>query len=428
MVEPRRVERRRPTLDSVDDVTFLEQEFRQEGAVLARHSGNQCDPLRHLFFSPVGYRAKLFFYTVPPHDKSKWAACSASSPNAPKSRRTRQLDPFLHLSYSPAPSQKSAGWILRTNHRFRSIGAMSESTPTGTVDTVQNNNGNRAKAAFIVGGTVVLFLVGAVAFQFLRPKVGAAQENAPDSGRSDGRSSATRPALARVNGELIAYDSVADECMQRYGQDVLESFINRTIIDQACRKQHISITQAEVNAEIVKIAKKFDIDPKNWLQIIQSERHLSPLQYKEDIIWPMLALKRLAGSEVKITDDELQRVFIREYGERVKARMIMCDKLQRAQEAWNLVQKDPASFGKVARERLDRAYQQVPRRTDSAHSPLLRQRQRREGSLQARRGRDFGHHRRQHARSATLRDPLVRRPHDADRQEHERNWNQGTVP
>ena len=228
---------------------------------------------------------------------------------------------------------------------------MSESTPTGTVDTVQNNNGNRAKAAFIVGGTVVLFLVGAVAFQFLRPKVGAAQENAPDSGRSDARSSASRPALARVNSELIAYDSVSEECMQRYGQDVLESFINRTIIDQACRKQGISITQAEVNAEIVKIAKKFDIEPKNWLQIIQSERHLSPLQYKEDIIWPMLALKRLAGNEVKITDEELQRVFIREYGERVKARMIMCDKLQRAQEAWGLVQKDPASFGKVARER-----------------------------------------------------------------------------
>ena len=70
---------------------------------------------------------------------------------------------------------------------------MSESTPTGTVDTVQNNNGNRAKAAFIVGGTVVLFLVGAVAFQFLRPKVGAAQEN-----RSLIRAAPTGEAVPRV--------------------------------------------------------------------------------------------------------------------------------------------------------------------------------------------------------------------------------------
>ena len=43
-----------------------------------------------------------------------------------------------------------------------------------------------------------------------------------------------------------------------------------------------------MNDEIVKIAKKFDIDPQNWLRIIQSERHLSAMQYKEDIIWPML--------------------------------------------------------------------------------------------------------------------------------------------
>jgi foldase protein PrsA len=230
---------------------------------------------------------------------------------------------------------------------------MNESTPAGTEQAVQTTIGTRAKAALIVGGTVILFLVGAVAFQFLRPKVGAAQETTPTSeaGRTNMRSNATRPALARVNGELIGYDSVADECMQRYGQEVLESFINRTVIDQACRKQGISITRAEVNAEIVKIAKKFDIDPSNWLRIIQSERHLSELQYKEDIIWPMLALKRLAGNEVKITEEEMQHVFVREYGERVKARMIMCDKLQRAQAAWDLVMKDPSTFGKVARER-----------------------------------------------------------------------------
>jgi foldase protein PrsA len=230
---------------------------------------------------------------------------------------------------------------------------MSESTPTGNTQDVQMTLGSRSKAALIVGGTVILFLVGAVAFQFLRPKVGAAQENTlqTDTTRTNTRSSSARPALARVNSELIGYDSVADECMQRYGQEVLESFINRTIIDQACRKQGISITQAEVNEEIVKIAKKFDIDPANWLRIIQSERHLSAMQYKEDIIWPMLALKRLAGNEVQITEEEMQRVFVREYGERVKARMIMCDKLQRAQDAWNIVMKDRASFGKVARER-----------------------------------------------------------------------------
>ena len=75
---------------------------------------------------------------------------------------------------------------------------MNESNPTDTLQTVQTTLGTRAKAAWIVGGTVLLFLVGAVAFQFLRPKVGAAQENAlpGEPGRADMRSNHSRPALA----------------------------------------------------------------------------------------------------------------------------------------------------------------------------------------------------------------------------------------
>ena len=111
--------------------------------------------------------------------------------NGPKCRKTRQLDRFSHLSYSPAPSQPSAAWRLRTQpsipeyRRDERIDpnwhGTSRHRTSGTVqaDTVQTTFGTRAKAALIVGGTVILFVVGAVAFQFLRPKVGAAQENAP---------------------------------------------------------------------------------------------------------------------------------------------------------------------------------------------------------------------------------------------------------
>ncbi len=73
---------------------------------------------------------------------------------------------------------------------------MSESTQTGTVDTVQNNNTSRTKAAFIVGGTLVLFLVGAVAFQFLRPKVGPPRKMFPTRlERTAGPAPRVRPSL-----------------------------------------------------------------------------------------------------------------------------------------------------------------------------------------------------------------------------------------
>ncbi len=234
---------------------------------------------------------------------------------------------------------------------------MNESTPVNPSHKsypVQNSGGKRKLATLIAAGTALIFLVAAVAFQFLKPKEGTAGENgtpAEASGRASVRGGTTRTALARVNNELIGYDNVANECMERYGAEVLESFINRTIIHQACRRAGIEVTQADVNAEVVKIAKKFDLTPENWYQIIQSERHLSRLQYQQDIIWPMLALKRLAGNDIKITEEDMRRVFLRDYGPRVNARMIMCDKVERAKEAWELVTKDPASFGKVARER-----------------------------------------------------------------------------
>jgi foldase protein PrsA len=226
---------------------------------------------------------------------------------------------------------------------------MSDSTPT---NASKDWRPNRTKTAWIAAGTAVVVIVAAVAFQFLRPREGAAGENGPDqAGRASMGASSNHQPLARVNGELVSYDTVAAECMQRYGSEILESFINRTIIHQACARQGIEIREDQVRAEIVKIAKKFEIDPQNWLRVIQTERHLSPMQYEQDVIWPMLALKELAGKDIKITEEELQRIFVRDYGERVKARMIMCDKLHRAQEAWNAVMKDPQNFGKIAREK-----------------------------------------------------------------------------
>jgi foldase protein PrsA len=227
---------------------------------------------------------------------------------------------------------------------------MSESTQP---ISIEKRLGTKSKAALIVGGTAILLLVAGAAFQVLRPKEGSAGENPAgydQSGRANTRT-APRTALARVNGELIAYDDVSKECMQRYGQDVLDNLINRTIIHQACQRAQIEITEAEVNEEVVKIAKKFDLDPGNWFRIIESERHLTRRQYLQDVIWPMLALKRLAGTEVQITEEELQKNFVRDYGERVKCRMIMCDKLERAKEAYELVAREPSNFGRVARER-----------------------------------------------------------------------------
>ncbi|MFP6762656.1 MAG: peptidylprolyl isomerase, partial [Planctomycetaceae bacterium] len=148
----------------------------------------------------------------------------------------------------------------------------------------------------------------------------------------------------------IPLDKVARECLLRIGNDVLDSMLNRAVIQLACEERGVTVTQTEVEQEIMRIAKQFKIPAENWIAMLQQERNISPEQYSRDIIWPMLALKKLAGSQVDITDQDLHKAFIRHYGPRVKCRMIMLDNLRRANEVWQKAKLKPDEFERLARD------------------------------------------------------------------------------
>ena len=213
----------------------------------------------------------------------------------------------------------------------------------------------RSKPKFaVLAGTAVVAVLAAVALmQVLRTADdGVAAEN-PAGAETAGSvrlNNQNQQAVARVNGELITRDSVADECLARHGREVLDNLINRLIIQQACQKQGIQVTAQEVDAEIVNIAKRFNLTRDNWLQMLQTERGIAPGQYQRDIIWPMLALRKLAGSDVKLTEADMQTAFERDYGARVEARMIMLDNDRRAREVLETAMKSPEEFGRLARQ------------------------------------------------------------------------------
>ncbi|GAB4143374.1 MAG: hypothetical protein Tsb009_14440 [Planctomycetaceae bacterium] len=201
---------------------------------------------------------------------------------------------------------------------------------------------------YLVAGSAVIALVAAVLFQVFRAEPGeAGTENTP---QQQSNRIAMGTTLARVDGQPITWREVADECMARYGRDILENIINRTIIQQACAKRNIVVTNAEVAAEVRRIAAKFKLTPDNWYQMLQAERNITPIQYRRDIIWPMLALKKIAGAKIQITEADLQKPFIREYGPRVKAKMILMDNQRRAIEVHAQAVRNPANFERLAQQ------------------------------------------------------------------------------
>ncbi len=225
---------------------------------------------------------------------------------------------------------------------------MSEGNP------VARNGGHdksRSRVMIIIAGTAALVLVAGVSMQLFRSWN---ETRAADTGTRTtvANTSVPKESAAKVTVRQrsiqISTEMLLLECGKRYGDEVLDSIINRAIIQLACEAGGVTVTQIEVEREIVKIATSFKIPVETWLNMLTTERGITPEQYSRDVIWPMLALKKLAGSDVEITEDDIQRAFIRNYGARVKARMIMVENPRDANRIALQAQQNPDDFARLA--------------------------------------------------------------------------------
>ena len=211
----------------------------------------------------------------------------------------------------------------------------------------------RSRRFPLIAGTLVALVTAGIAFQFYRAEPGAAQTRQQQQAGT-ARIGATMPAdevVARVNSEPISYDQVARECFERYGAEVLQNIINRRIIEQECDRAGVQITQSEIDKEVLTIAGKFNIDIANWYALLKAERGINKAQYHRDVIYPMLALKKLAGQNIEVTEEDLKQAFVRDFGPRVEARMILVQgNIRQANEVWQQVMAKPDDFGRIARD------------------------------------------------------------------------------
>ena len=113
--------------------------------------------------------------------------------------------------------------------------------------------------------------------------------------------------VAAVNGHSISRDELAVECRIHYGKEVLESMVNKYLILSECRQMGITISRREVDEEIEQMAKSFSLPVEQWMKLLEQERGIKPEQYANDIIWPSLALRKLAGERLRVTPEGTDR-------------------------------------------------------------------------------------------------------------------------
>lgn len=156
--------------------------------------------------------------------------------------------------------------------------------------------------------------------------------------------------VAVVNADPISRDALATATLQRYGADVLDSVVNRYLIMQECKRRGIVVTSEDVRGEIVRVAKKFALSVDSYLQLLREERDITPDQYSNEIIWPMLALRALVSDQVEVSQDEFNRAFVSQYGEAIKCRMIMIGDQEKANQVHAQAKADPTTFTRLAKQ------------------------------------------------------------------------------
>lgn len=172
---------------------------------------------------------------------------------------------------------------------------------------------------------------------------------APRTAPRQGPAAPEAQVVAVVNGQQISRQHLGNECIRRYGEDVLESMLNKHLIWQECKQRGVVITQGDVDAEIESMAAKFGLQVDRWLSLLERERDIAPDKYKRDIIWPTLALRKLAAGEIEVTEQELKEAFESQYGPKVKVRMILCDSRQDAESVHAKAVAEPNRFGDFAK-------------------------------------------------------------------------------
>ena len=156
--------------------------------------------------------------------------------------------------------------------------------------------------------------------------------------------------VAAIDGHQIARDELAYECRVHYGKDVLESLVNKYLIFAECHRRGITVSRSEVDDEIKQMAASFNLPVDQWMKMLQEERGIKPDQYANDIIWPSLALRKLAGEKLQVTQKELTEAFEMEYGAAVKARIIVCSSERKARDVRARAAANPAEFGDLAKQ------------------------------------------------------------------------------
>ncbi|OKP82640.1 peptidylprolyl isomerase [Paenibacillus sp. P32E] len=162
----------------------------------------------------------------------------------------------------------------------------------------------------------------------------------------------SKVAVASVNGTDISKAELYDKLVEAGGAATLQNLITTTLVDQEAKKANITVTDADITAEIEDLKTQFGGEEglKNALQ--QSSMTLDDLKKQMPL---QVKIRKLVEPKVTVTDDEISKYYNENKAsfnqeEQVRASHIL---VKTKEEADAIVKqlKDGADFATLAKEK-----------------------------------------------------------------------------
>lgn len=190
------------------------------------------------------------------------------------------------------------------------------------------------RAGGMVLGTFTLLAVGFGIGQTTNPAPLAAQPKQTGVVQAAAVIPATDTAqrvVAYVYGNVpITREEFGDYLISLYGDQRLELFVNKRLIEMACAKKGIDVTPIEIDAAIEEDCRKLNISKADWVKNVLRTRYGKSLdEWRNDVMKPRLLLAKLCRDQIAVDEEEIKQMYENRYGQKARVKIILWPKDQR---------------------------------------------------------------------------------------------------
>jgi parvulin-like peptidyl-prolyl isomerase len=161
---------------------------------------------------------------------------------------------------------------------------------------------------------------------------------------------AAQDPVARIFGDVpITRAELGEYLIRRLSRPQLEAYINQRILEHACRRRGIVVTDQEVEDALKRDQKTLHANGPRFEEVLRQYRK-TLTEWREDVIRPRLLLEKLCREQVQVTEQDLQDAYEAAYGEKVECVLIHWPQGEkdRANRAVAMLRENPAAFERLA--------------------------------------------------------------------------------